>query len=219
MHKLNVLALDTACGDISACIIKDGEIFTSEPAENPSEKTRSTSIVPVLESLLQQTELDWMQLDALALGAGPGSFTGLRIAAATLAGINSGLKLPVFHLSSLALTARQTERDEAIWVLEDARAGEAFVGHYHNHQSVQADSCMSWVEVEALTPGCFCCHGEPPVDLPGWRRVPLTVSRSTALAYETISVCFAGLDKDMPTYPTPIYLQLSQAERNAHARV
>jgi len=217
MDALNILALDTACGDISACIIKDGQIFTSEPAENPSGKTRSTTIVPVLEDLLKKAELEWQQLDALALGAGPGSFTGLRIAASTLAGINSGLKLPVFHLSSLALTARQVDSDETLWVLEDARAGEAFVGHYHNHQHVQADSCMSWAEVESLSSACFCCHGEPPVDLQGWTRVPLTVSRSSALACETISACSAGLAKDMPIYPRAIYLQLSQAERNAHA--
>jgi len=217
-HITNILALDTACGDISVAVIKGDQVFVSEPVENDSGKTRSTTIVPVLERLLKQAGLDWHQLNALALGAGPGSFTGLRIAAATLAGINSTLKLPVFHLSSLALTARQVDSDEKLWVLEDARAGEAFVGHYHNHQLVQADSCMAWAEVEALPPGCFCCHGEPPVDLQGWTRVPFRVGRSRALAYEAISACSAGLvDKDMPTYPTPIYLQLSQAERNAHA--
>ncbi len=217
MNQRNILALDTACGDISAAIVKDEKIFTSEPAENPSGKTRSTTIVPILESLLKEADLEWQQLDALALGAGPGSFTGLRIAAATLAGINSGLKLPVFHLSSLVLTARQVDTKEPIWVLEDARAGEAFVGRYHNHQMRQPDSCMRWGDIESLPPGDFCCHGEPPVELPGWTRVPLTLSRSTALANETISACSAVLDENMPIYPTPIYLQLSQAERNAHA--
>jgi len=217
MDPHNILALDTACGDISATIIKDGKIFTSESAENPSGKTRSTTIVPVLESLLQQAKLDWQQLNVLALGAGPGSFTGLRIAASTLAGINSGLKLPIIHLSSLALTARQADSDEPVWVLEDARAGEAFIGRYHNHQMAQPDSCLRWDDMEAVTPGYFCCHAEPPVDLPGWTRLPLTMSRSSALACEAISVCSAGLVKDMSIYPTPIYLQLSQAERNAHA--
>jgi len=216
---MNILSLDTACGDISVAVIKGGRIYMSEPVENSSGKTRSTTIVPVLEHLLKEAELDWHQLHALALGAGPGSFTGLRIAAATLAGINSGLKLPIYHLSSLAITACQTDTDGPVWVLEDARAGEAFVGCYQNHAQIRADICLSWKDVEALPPGHFCCHGEPPVELNGWTRVPLSMHRSAALAIETelVSVGMNLEAVDLPIYPAPTYLQLSQAERNAHA--
>jgi len=215
----NILALDTACGEISAAVIKDGSVYLSEPVENSNGKTRSTTIVPVLEQLLKKAGLEWHQLHALALGAGPGSFTGLRIAAATLAGINSGLKLPIYHLSSLAITARQADVDGPVWVLEDARAGEAFTGCYQRQQQLHADSCMTWADVETLPPAYFCCHGEPPVALEHWTRLPLSLDRSAALAMETELVS-AGLNADevdLPIYPTPVYLQLSQAERNAHA--
>ncbi len=219
MDACHIIALDSACGVISASVIKDNQLFVSEPVENASGKTRSTTIVPLLEQLLQQAELEWHQLHALALGAGPGSFTGLRIAAATLAGINSGLKLPIYHLSSLAITARQANVDGAVWVLEDARAGEAFVGCYQNHEVIKADVCLSWKDVEALPAAHFCCHGEPPVDLSAWRREPLRLDRSVALAIETqlVSKRLNAERIDLPIYPSPVYLQLSQAERNAHA--
>jgi len=222
MDACNILALDTACGDVSASIIKGRRVYASEPIDNATGKTRSTSIVPVLEHLLQQADLDWHQLHALALGAGPGSFTGLRIAAATLAGINSGLKLPIHHLSSLAITACQADVDGPVWVLEDARAGEVFVGCYQQHQAINRDVCLSWKDVEALPAAHFCCHGEPPVDLSAWIREPLALDRSAALAMETqrVSTCLNTKQieqPDLPVYPSPVYLQLSQAERNAHA--
>jgi len=218
-ENLNILALDTACGDISASIIKHGQTFVLQADAQADGKTRSISIVPALESLLQQAELDWHQLDALALGAGPGSFTGLRIAAATLAGINSGLKLPIIHISSLALTARQADTDEPVWVLEDARAGEAFVACYQRGRILHENVCLNWSDVKTLEPGYFCCHAEPgnfepKMVLDGWTRLPLVLPRSAALAAETENVTNLT---NLPVYPAPVYLQLPQAERNAHA--
>jgi len=207
-----------ACGEIAVCVLRADQSFFSRTAA-PSTQTikgirRSTSIVPLLQGVLLQAELDWHQLDALALGGGPGSFTGLRIAAATLAGINSGLHVPVIHLSSLAITARQANTDAPVWVLEDAKAGEAFVGRYQP-QAMQADACLSWSAIAALEPDQFCCHAEPPLDMQHWTRVPLTLSRSAALALETRAACAANID--VMDYPSPVYLQVSQAERHARA--
>jgi len=212
-----ILALDTSCGVISACVIANGHRFEAQEDESCGGKTRSTRIVPLLHTLLAQAGLSWRQLDALALGAGPGSFTGLRIAAATLAGINAGLHLPIVHISSLAITARQAETATPVRVLEDARAGEAFCGFYQDGHSMEADICLRWEQVERLKPGQYCCHGEPAIDLAHWQRLPLTLPRSQALAVEVQAAC-AEVDnwRAMPVYPSPVYLQLSQAERQAH---
>ncbi|NWF37425.1 tRNA (adenosine(37)-N6)-threonylcarbamoyltransferase complex dimerization subunit type 1 TsaB [Mariprofundus sp. KV] len=213
---LHILALDTAFGEISACMhTADGAFLTAATPEQG--KTRSTAIVPLLAELLQQAGLTWNQLDLLALGAGPGAFTGLRIAAATLAGINSGLNLPMLHLSSLAITARQCDSSEAIWVLEDARAGEAFVGCYQNGSPRCADQCLTWHEVMAMQAGLFVCHNDVPVALDGWSRLPLTVSRSQALLTATLAELDALASiSQLPRYPAPVYLQRSQAEKNLH---
>jgi len=226
-RKSNILALDTAFGEIAACIIKHGQIYVSPPNAHSAGKTRSSSIIPTIQQLLLQAGLDWKQLNVLAFGAGPGSFTGLRIGAATLAGMNAGLHMPVVHLSSLAITARQvvtglaetgeTATEKAIHVLEDARAGEVFVGYYQNGRAMQPDACLSWQDIEALTPELFCSNSTPPAQLNKWRRLPLTIPRSQALAIEAEAVCSRVKDfSSLPVYPAPVYLQLSQAERQAH---
>jgi len=219
----HILALDTSCGSIAACIIGPEYSYESQQIQNAGGVTRSTSIVPLLSALLEQADLAWNQLDVLVLGAGPGSFTGLRIAAATLAGINAGLHLPVVHVSSLAITARQIDsgekagQDEAIRVLEDARAGEAFCGYYRHGTRLEADACLNWTDIERLKPGRFCCHGKPPIDMSHWVQVPLLVPRSRALMLEAQAACAQVEDwTRMPVYPAPAYLQLSQAERQAN---
>jgi len=139
-HSFSILALDTAYGEISACIISADQSRLTTAGAEPDNKTRSTQIIPVLDDLLMQAGLAWSDLDALAFSRGPGSFTGLRIAAATLAGINASLKLPMLHISSLAITAEQADSPDPIRVVEDARAGEAFVGLYQNGKAQQGDT-------------------------------------------------------------------------------
>jgi len=227
-----VLALDMACGEIAVCVQRgESSFFSSISAASQQGKMRSTVIVPLMNDVLSQAGLSWHQLDALVLGAGPGSFTGLRIAAATLAGVNSALALPILHVSSLAITARQTNMrqvkmrqtklasSESIWVLEDARAGEVFVGHYQAGQALQADACLNWQDIEAMSGGLFCCHTEPPQTLNQWTREPLTLQRSAALALEVQSLMVSGelkLEQSL-VYPEAVYLQVSQAERHGRA--
>lgn len=210
----HLLALDTAGGVIAACVIRDGRCC--ELKESPSGgQTRSTTIVPQLQGLLEQAGLAWDQLDMLALGAGPGAFTGLRIGAATLAGINAGLQLPILHLSSLAITAMQTASDEPVRVLEDARAGEMFCGYYRGGVALEPDRSLSWNDVDALMPGAYCCHADAPRPLLGWQRLPLVCTRSHALAQIVREALAGGIDVlALPCYPEPRYLQRSQAERN-----
>lgn len=211
----NILALDTAFGEVAAAIhTPSGDFLSVEPAE--SGRSRSVTIVPMLDCLLTKAGLSWEQLDMLALGAGPGSFTGLRIAAATLAGINSSINLPILHLSSLAITARQAECDEPIWVLEDARAGEVFVGCYCAGKALEEDRCLSWEDIGQLSSGTYVCHSDPPVHLEGWWRQPLLMDRSTALLATTRAMAESANIEQQPCYPEPIYLQRSQAERCAN---
>jgi len=216
IEEKNILSLDTAFGEISASLLKGGEPFLTRADRSANGKTRSTTIVPMLAELLDQAELQWDELDILALGAGPGAFTGLRIAAATLAGINSGLKLPILHLSSLAITARQAATSKPLWVIEDARAGEAFVGCYEAGESVHDDCCISWQEATQIEAGLFASHNEPAAELTEWQRLPLLIERSAALFAETEYALEECNISKLPIYPEPVYLQRSQAEKNIH---
>jgi len=212
----NILAVDLATGAIAASLLcHDDRLFTVDDA---GMTPHSQTLLPLLRELMQQADLGWNDLGLLALGAGPGSFTGIRIAAATLAGLNAPLGLRFLHLSSLAITARQLEGSDPVWVIEDARAGDAYVGRYRAGSAMEEDSCRRWEEVAAMPAASFACHNEPAIDMTGWQRLPLAKPRSQALA-ETVDAALAStLDIDsLPRHPEPAYLQVSQAERNAHA--
>jgi len=212
---LNILALDTASGQVTACLLSGKEIYyAAANAEN--DKPSSVSLSPRLAELLQQAGLQWADLDAFAIGQGPGSFTGLRIGAATIAGLNSGLNRPILPISSLAITALQTGSSKAVYVFEDARAGEMFVGQYQAGKALQADSLLPLDEVASLAAGLYAGQSEPPALLNGWQRLPLSIARELALAL-AVRHAVAEVDdwQQLPIYPQPVYMQPSQAERNA----
>ncbi len=210
----NILALDTAHSLVAACLLTGSDVYHAGAG---AEKPRSISLASTLTSLLEKAGLQWHDLDAFAFGCGPGSFTGLRIGAATLAGLNSGLNRPMLHISSLAITAAQADTSDAITVIEDARAGEAFIACHQAGKALRPDRCLPWQEVAAMPSAAYASHTEPAIDLPAWQRLPLQLSRDQALA-RTVGHA-AGQITDwqaLPRYPQPAYLQPSQAERNAH---
>jgi len=210
MHP--ILALDVATKHACVCLMNaEGQVFTAEAGEG---KQHSDTILPLLQNVLQQAGLTWVDLKMLALGQGPGSFTGLRIAAAMLAGINASLKLPIWGLSSLAITAMQTQSDEPVWVLEDARAGEVFVGRYQQGECLQDDACKGWCEIQAMPTGLFTAQQEPAITLPDWKCLPLQMKRAEAMSL-LIQRLWDKTDHTAHTaWIQPVYLQLSQAEKN-----
>jgi tRNA threonylcarbamoyladenosine biosynthesis protein TsaB len=207
-----LLALDAALGRGSAILLlPDGELLV---AESEGDRSHSRTLVPMLEGLLSQAGLGWPDLRMLALGIGPGSFTGLRIAAATLAGINASLALPTLSVSSLAITAAQAGSDDELWVLEDARAGEVFVGHYQGCRAITDDRCISWEALQEENPASYVSVSTPPMLLQGWQRLEMPVARTEALARMIQEALRDVEPDDLPRYVQPAYLQITQAERN-----
>ena len=210
----NILALDIAFGPACACLIRrDGSIFS---ALGNDDRPHSQTIMPLLQILLAEAELDWPELNMLAAGVGPGSFTGLRIAAATLAGINTSLDLPLMELSSLAISAIQADRDTPLYVIEDGRAGLAYCTKYDGHEEISPNACLTWKEIALLPTASYTAHRPDEQHLPGWTYIPPTIPRSQAMA--RLAIAQADRLEDMaslPRFATPAYLIPSQAERNA----
>lgn len=141
---MKLLALDTSTQVCSAALFIDGEIcerFEITP------KAHTKLLLPMIDSLLADAELNLTQLDALAFGAGPGSFTGLRIATGVVQGLAFGADLPVVPVSTLAALA-QPFLPELAFVAMDARIGEIFWGVYQKN----ADNFMELVGKEAVLP-------------------------------------------------------------------
>ena len=135
---MKLLAVETATEACSAALYID-DIVTERFELTPKEHTRL--ILPMIDSLMTDAGLNPQQLDALAFGCGPGSFTGVRIATGVIQGIALGADLPVVPVSTLAAIAQdffdnnskaQAELStfNVAFTAMDARMGEIFWGVY-----------------------------------------------------------------------------------------
>jgi tRNA threonylcarbamoyladenosine biosynthesis protein TsaB len=145
-----ILALDTSADACSVALKRDAELV-EEFALAPREHTHR--ILHMVDSVLARAELGLAQLDALAFGRGPGSFTGLRIAAGVTQGLALGADLPVVPVSSLAAMAQGWLRENAgverpllVQVAVDARMDEVYFGAW-----CARDSGLEQVATEVVT--------------------------------------------------------------------
>lgn len=127
-----LLAIDTATEACSAALlVGDAMIERSEIAP----RRHAELILPMIESLLAEAGISRRQLDGIAVGRGPGAFTGVRLAISIAQGLALGLDLPVVPVSSLAALALDApvdaaNRDNAILAVIDARMGEIYTGAF-----------------------------------------------------------------------------------------
>ena len=127
---MNLLAIDTATEACSAAVLSEGRLHERYQLA-PREHNRL--ILPMVSELLKESGVEPAELDAIAFGCGPGSFTGVRIAAGVAQGIAFGLGLPVIPISTLAalsLEAMDAEGVELSYACIDARMNEVYWGVY-----------------------------------------------------------------------------------------
>lgn len=126
----NILALETATNACSVALLINDSV--SEKYQLAA-REHTKLILPMVESLLAEAALQLSGLDAIAFGCGPGSFTGVRIAAGIVQGLAFGADLPVLPISSLRALAQTAYREvEAKKVIAafDARMQEVYWGGY-----------------------------------------------------------------------------------------
>ena len=123
---MKLLALDTSTEYCSAALSLDGELYARRVHAG---QLHSALLLPMIDSLLRERGVSLRQLDGIAYGAGPGSFTGLRIACAVTQGLALGADLPVLGVSTLASMAQQINAERVLTVL-DARMTEVYWAAY-----------------------------------------------------------------------------------------
>lgn len=161
--KLLGIELSSAVGSVALTI--KGETF-ERTITTPREQHGKTLMF--VDELLKDASLRLEELDGVAFGRGPGSFTGLRIAAAHAQGLSRLGKLPIFPVSSMLVYAQgayQSTGFERALVCIDARMGQVFVGSFAVHEnsmvSVADEVICAAGEVERLfadlTADCAPC--------------------------------------------------------------
>ena len=125
---MNILALETAADPGTIALCRDGEIIARccAPARSNSE-----TLLPLAEATLREAGLGFSDLGGIAFGAGPGSFTGLRVACGVAQGLAFARDLPLLGVGTLEAMALESGFDRVI-VLLDARMGEVYVGFFEN---------------------------------------------------------------------------------------
>ncbi|MFQ2613265.1 MULTISPECIES: tRNA (adenosine(37)-N6)-threonylcarbamoyltransferase complex dimerization subunit type 1 TsaB [Aeromonas] len=130
MDELKILAVDTATEACSAALLV-GDTLYSRWEEAPRDHTRK--ILPMVQALLDEAGLSLDELDAIAFGRGPGSFTGVRIGISVAQGLAFGAGVPMIGVSTLAAMAQgahKLEGAEQVLAAIDARMDEVYFGHY-----------------------------------------------------------------------------------------
>ena len=132
---MRILALDSSGMVASVAVVradKDEEELVAEYTVN-YKKTHSQTLLPMLDEVVKMTELDMETIDAVAVAAGPGSFTGLRIGSATAKGLALALQKPVIAvptLEGLAYNLWGTKR--LVCPIMDARRGQVYTGRWRS---------------------------------------------------------------------------------------
>ena len=142
---MNLLALDTATPATAVALLPAGleRLHVPDAGERPG---HASQLLPLANELLGEAGLAFTDLDRIAVGTGPGTFTGLRIGVATARGLAQAANaelVGVSTLRALAERAREDHRDGPVLAVLDARRGEAFAALYDGDEELSPPAAMT----------------------------------------------------------------------------
>ncbi len=232
---MKILGIDTATWTAGVAVIDDHatlaehrEIRAASPKGERS--GRSADLLVTIDDVCRRAGVAPTELDAIAIGAGPGSFTGLRIGMATAKGIAFAARRPLWAVSSLAALARDAathlaltpeagEPDRVLVAVLDARRAEVFAGCYLDGVLLAPERVLAPTELSAWVqelardrPTSFAgdaLGAFPDLLAPLAKRwLPIATPSGVAVA----QLALAGARVDVLTDGTPTYIRPSEAE-------
>lgn len=146
---MKILAIDSSGLVATVALVEDDNLIAEYTIHH--KKTHSQTLMPMLDEVKRMVELELDTIDAIAVASGPGSFTGLRIGAATAKGLAMGLNKPIIEVPTLEGMAYQMYGAAAlICPIMDARRNQVYTGLY---QFVPGEDGY---DMEILKEGCAC---------------------------------------------------------------
>ena len=227
---MKILALDSSGLVASAAVIEDDTLLAEYTI--CYKKTHSQTLLPMLDEIRKNIELDMSTIDAIAVSAGPGSFTGLRIGLAAVKGLafpRETLCAPVSTLEALA--AAHTGEGTVLCAL-DARRAQVYSAAFElsTHRRLLEDDARAVADLAEFVENCkkplffvgdgaSLCYNKYS-SVPGVLQTPpaLRGGRAAAVALVAKQMAAAG-QAVLPEALLPDYHRLSQAERERAERL
>ena len=230
-----ILAVDTTAKPVSCALAEGNRVLASYYANTGL--THSQTLLPMIESLLQTSDKRMEDVDALAVNAGPGSFTGVRIGVSAVKGLAFTRDLPCVAVSTLECMAEHTAAlpGAVICCLMDARCQQVYGALFEKDESGAVRRLM---EDEALTiaqmgekvaglqrpvilvgDGSEMCYRVWKDTIPNVFLAPASVRFQNAAATALIAERMYEQGQTVSAEELlPLYLRLPQAERELNAR-
>jgi len=225
---VKILGFDTATLTAGVAVIDDDQILAAARREGSG---RSADLLVTIDEICRTAHVTATELDAIAVGAGPGSFTGLRIGMATAKGIAFAAQKPLWAVSSLAALAWDAELhlandqlfthvDGLIVAVLDGRRSEVFAGCYRHQQLVGEErvfapaELVSWVRSLAGDAPAISYAGDA-IDVYRDILAPLAADwlpPRTPSGVAVAQLARSGAHVDILTSGTPSYIRPSEAE-------
>jgi len=225
---MKILALETSAKSVSAAVVENGRILCS--AYQNTGLTHSQTLMPMAQELLKSCGYTPGQVEAVAVAAGPGSFTGIRIGVAAAKGFAWGKELPCYGVSTLEAMARSLGAWQGLVVpVMDARRSQVYTATFLAEGGQLSRLCEDRAisledlgkELQNVTQpiflvgdGSVLCYNTlkavaPKLVLPPEHRMHQRAAGVALAAAEKIAAGEPGNGAEL----TPNYLRLSQAER------
>ena len=232
---MKILAIEASSLVASVAVLTE-DIITAEYTLN-YKITHSQTLMPMIDEIISATGTPLEELDAVAVSAGPGSFTGLRIGSATAKGLGQALNIPLIHVPTLdAMAYNAFGFNGLVCPIMDARRSQVYTGIYsfeENKLNILMESSAIAIEelIQKLNdyhmPVMFIGDGIPVFanvirDTARFRYVfaPANMNRQRAASVAVLgSFYYSGGKIETAAEHLPEYLRVSQAEREREARL
>ena len=146
---MKILGIESSSLVASIAIVED-ENMLAEYTVN-FKKTHSQTLLPMLDEVMRMLGMELQEIDAIAVSGGPGSFTGLRIGAATAKGLGFALQKPLIHVPTLDATAYNLcGSDALICPIMDARRNQVYNGLYYCDRDLKVICAQRAVDMHEL---------------------------------------------------------------------
>ncbi len=221
------LSFECSAKAASCCLSRDGEIMGSCFSNVPL--THSQTLMPMMDNLLSATKTDFSEVDRIAVAAGPGSFTGIRIGISAVKGLAAPQKLPCVPVSTLKAIAYMLYFEDAvICPAMDARCNQVYNALFRVKNGIVTRLCDDralmvdelLLELENIKEKVIVIGDGADLVIKNCTLQNVTCAPKHLKIQSAVGVALAAETEEAVTGDElmPIYLRLPQAERELKAR-